>query len=181
MYGYKTYGNRQNALLNSKNQPVYYAGCVGVILDNITNTQKFFGGGEVESEKNNMKNDKDNHNDDIECIALTADRKTAVTGQRGPNPALFTWNAIEGGEKITRMSVPKGKSIKAVDISPDGKYVACVDGSVDHKLHVFDDTGKLVFSENGDKNVIYGVSFDQADESYKICTTGKRHVAFWDF
>jgi WD40 repeat protein len=168
-------------LLNANKEPVYYAGCVGIILDPIENTQKFFGGGEVESEKNNMKNDKLNHNDDIECIAMTKDRKTAVTGQRGPNPTLFTWNALEGGEKITQMSVPQGKSIKCVAISPDGKYVAAVDGSVDHKIHVFDDTGKLVFSENGDKNVIYGVSFSQKEGDYKICTTGKRHVCFWDF
>lgn len=81
-------------MLNANKEPVYYAGCVGIILDPKENTQKFFGGGEVESEKNNMKNDKLNHNDDIECIAMTKDRKTAVTGQRGPNPTLFTWNAL---------------------------------------------------------------------------------------
>jgi WD40 repeat protein len=128
-----------------------------------------------------MKNDKDNHNDDIECIALNRDRTIAVTGQRGPNPALFTWNALEGGEKITRMHVPNGKSIKCVAISPNGKYIAAVDGSVDHKLHVFDNTGKCVYSENGDKNVIYGVSFSQKEGDYTICTTGKRHVVFWNF
>jgi hypothetical protein len=35
------------------------------------------------------------------------------------------------------MVVPKGKSIKAVAISPDNKFIAAVDGSVDHGLHVF--------------------------------------------
>jgi hypothetical protein len=57
-----------------------------------------------------------------------------------------------------------------------------VDGSVNHKVHVFEvASGKCVFSQNGDANVIYDISFTNQPGQYTICTAGKKHVAFWEY
>jgi len=128
-----------------------------------------------------MKNDQDNHNDDIESISISADRTTCVSGQRGPAAAIFTWDA-KTGEKKTRIKVAGSKAIVACALSNDGKYVAAVDGSVDHKVHVFDaSNGSQKFSQNGDQNDIYDISFTNQPGEYTLCTTGKRHVCFWNF
>jgi hypothetical protein len=47
---------------------------LGVILDINSNTQKFFGGGQVENTAKNVANDENAHTDDILSIAISADR-----------------------------------------------------------------------------------------------------------
>jgi microtubule-associated protein-like 6 len=136
VYGYRTYNSRNNVYFNKNGCPTYFSAAVGIILDTASNTQKFFGGGEVDTEKNNNKNDVDCHNDDIECLAMSEDRCVAVTGQRGPNAAIFCWNT-ETGEKMCRMKASKSKAIVAIDISCDNKFIAAVDGSNDHNVWVF--------------------------------------------
>jgi WD40 repeat protein len=84
-----------------------------------------------------MKNDMDNHNDDVESLNISCDRKVAVSGQRGPHAALFTWDAVTG-QKMQRIKVNNSKAIVACALSVDSKLIATVDGSVDHKVSVFD-------------------------------------------
>lgn len=56
--------------------------CLGVILDKNSNTQTFFGGGEVENTSKQVASDAKHHNNDIMCMKVnnTGDRSTAVTG-----------------------------------------------------------------------------------------------------
>jgi len=53
---------------------------LGVILDPDTNTQKFFGGGEVDNTAKNVANDRNHHTNDIMAIAMSSDRNTAISG-----------------------------------------------------------------------------------------------------
>jgi microtubule-associated protein-like 6 len=48
-YGYRCFDTRQNVHFNSDGNAVYMAAALGVILDHGSNTQKFFGGGEVDN------------------------------------------------------------------------------------------------------------------------------------
>lgn len=56
---------------------------VGVILDQNTNTQKFFGGGQVDLKAKNVSNDNDHHTDDITALTISSDRRFAASGQVG--------------------------------------------------------------------------------------------------
>jgi hypothetical protein len=47
---------------------------IGVILDQGSNTQKFFGGGQVDTRAKNVSNDNDHHTDDITAITISNDR-----------------------------------------------------------------------------------------------------------
>ena len=110
---------------------------LGVILDHGSNTQKFFGGGEVDNTSKQTACDANGHTNDIMCISLTNDRTTAATGQVGSTPVLFIWDA-RSGEKKGRAKLPKGsRGINAVAFSSDGSKVACVDLHNDHNVYVY--------------------------------------------
>ena len=47
------------------------------------NHQEFFGGGEIGLSAG--------HNDEIESLDISPDRKFVATGQRGKNPTIFVW------------------------------------------------------------------------------------------
>ena len=44
------------------------------------------------------------HRDDILSIDISADRKTVVTGESGPQPAVHVWTAASG-EKISQFNL----------------------------------------------------------------------------
>jgi len=99
---------------------------LGVILDPKTNTQSFFGGGEVDCTAKNVANDNDHHTDDILSIAIDPARQTAVSGQVGSAPTIFCWDACTG-QKKNRIKIGKGaRGIAAVSINGDG-CIAAVD------------------------------------------------------
>ena len=155
--------------------------CLGVILDHNSNTQKFFGGGEVNDERRGEQNDQLMHNDDILGLEMSVDRTTAVTCQRGPKPTCFAWDASTG-EKKCRFTLPKGsRGISCISISECGNYMACVDQTNDHNLFVFDlSSGSQVFKQAGDKNKIYDCAFDRKPGSTTLMTAGTKHIKFWE-
>jgi echinoderm microtubule-associated protein-like 6 len=99
VYGYRCADSRQNVHYNADGKAVYMTAALGVILDHDANEQKFFGGGEVETTHKVDANDTDHHTDDIMSIAMSSDRLTAVSGQVGRAPAIFTWDALTGEKK----------------------------------------------------------------------------------
>lgn len=133
---------------------------LGVMLDTNSNTQKFFGGGESKNERRSGRNNQTCHNDDLSAIAISNDRSFAVTGQRGPYPAVFAWDSNSGDMK-TRVQLTKGaRGIAAASISSDDKYMAVVDMSNEHCISVFEiDNGTQCFNMNGDTNYIYDIAF----------------------
>jgi hypothetical protein len=53
---------------------------LGVILDQGSNTQKFFGGGPVDMRAKNVSSDENSHTDDITALTISSDRRFAATG-----------------------------------------------------------------------------------------------------
>jgi len=133
---------------------------LGVILEVAPNTQKFFGGGEVENTAKNRAKDTDHHTDDVMCISVNAGRDTAVSGQVGASPTIFTWDACTGAKK-QRMKVAKGaRGIVACDINAEN-MVCAVDLHNDHNVMVYDGSGSLVFKDKGDQNKIHDCAWDK--------------------
>lgn len=134
---------------------------LGIILDIASNTQKFFGGGQVENTAKNVANDELAHTDDITSIAMSDDRNIAVSGQVGSAPSAFAWDAKTGLKK-QRFKLQKGaRGINAIAISQDNKVVACVDLNDEHNVYFFDcDSGALIWKEKGDTNKIFDICFN---------------------
>lgn len=68
VYGYRCEDSRQNVYYNKDGNLVYMTACLGVILDKASNTQTFFGGGQVENKSKQVASDKYHHNNDIMCL-----------------------------------------------------------------------------------------------------------------
>jgi WD40 repeat protein len=153
---------------------------LGIILDIPSNTQKFFGGGQVANTAKNVANDEGGHTDDITAIAISSDRKWAASGQVGAAPAAFVWNAYTG-EKKQRFKLKKGaRGINAIAISNDNKYVAMVDLSETHDVYVYDiESGALVMTDKGDTNKIFDICFTAKNGDYSFATAGAKHIKFW--
>jgi microtubule-associated protein-like 6 len=99
VYGYRCADSKQNVHFNSAGEAVYMTAALGVILNRGSNTQKFFGGGEVANTAKNVANDQNHHTDDIMCLKVCPARATAVSGQVGSKPTIFTWDACTGQKK----------------------------------------------------------------------------------
>ena len=181
VYGYRSADSRQNVAWNESGKAVYMTAALGVILDPNSNTQKFFGGGEVENTSKQTANDNNGHTNDIMCSKICNHRKFAATGQVGSQPTLFTWNA-ETGEKAGRAKLDKGsRGINAVAWSKDNDMVACVDLHNDHHVYVFTNATSsldLKCKQKGSQNKIHDIAFDKT--SNRFCTAGSKHIEFWD-
>ena len=81
-----------NCHFNENGEAVYPTAALGVILDN-SNTQKFFGGGEVDCTSKQTASDFNGHTNDIMCCKVCPHRRMAATGQVGSCPTVFTWNS----------------------------------------------------------------------------------------
>jgi hypothetical protein len=80
VYGYRCEDSRQNVFFNSAGQAVYMTAALGVILDQNSNTQTFFGGGQVDMKAKNRSDDSLSHTDDITSITISNDRTRAASG-----------------------------------------------------------------------------------------------------
>lgn len=69
---------------------------LGVILDQASNTQVIFGGGQVANKAKNVSDDSKCHTDDITSITISKNRQYAVSGQVGSAPVAFLWDATTG-------------------------------------------------------------------------------------
>lgn len=154
---------------------------LGVILDPNSNTQKFFGGGQVDNTAKNVANDEQAHTDDITSITISQDRQWAASGQVGSSPSAFVWNAATG-EKKQRFKLAKGaRGVNAIALSADCKYVAMVDLADDHNVYVYDvASGALKYKEKGDTNKIFDICFSAKQGDYNFGTAGSKHVKFWN-
>ena len=179
VYGYRCADSRQNVYFNNAGQATYMTAALGVILDIDSNTQKFFGGGEVDSTAKNVANDNNHHTDDVMCIRVNDARDTAVSGQVGARPTIFTWDAVTG-EKKQRIKVAKGaRGIQSVSINEAGEICA-VDLHNEHQVYCFDASGNMVFKQAGSQSKILDICWDAKPGSSRFATAGKDHVYFWD-
>jgi len=180
VYGYRCADSRQNVYLNSQGQVVYMTAALGVILDHTSNTQKFFGGGQVDNTSKQTANDQNGHTNDITSICISSGRNLAASGQVGSSPVAFVWDAVTG-EKKQRFKLSKGaRGVNAIALSPDDKYCALVDLHNDHNVYVYDvGSGALVHKDKGDTNKIMDVCFSGQPGSHDFATVGQKHIKFW--
>ena len=181
VYGYRSADSKQNCHFNSEGNAVYMTAALGVILSPGDNTQKFFGGGEVAQESKMTASDFSGHTNDVLCCKVNNARDTAVTGQNGSQPVLFTWCSVTGAKK-GRAKLPKGsRGITACSFNRDGSKVACVDAHNDHRVYVFTTGGAELAQfgmEKGGGEKIHDICFDPNGDGFT--TAGVKHFYFWN-
>ena len=179
VYGYRCADTRQNVFFNDKGQVIFMTAAVGVQLDPSSNTQKFFGGGPVGPSHKAHDGAARQHSDDIMCLALSPDLRTAATGQVGSRPAIFAWDTTTMETK-SRWQLPKGsRGVKCIAWNRTGSRVACVDNHNDHWLRVFEvGESKPIYEHKMGSSVIYDVAW--CPEEDRFACVGKNTVYFFN-
>lgn len=153
---------------------------LGVILDQNSNTQTFFGGGQVDMKAKNRSDDALCHTDDITSITISSDRTLAASGQVGSAPVAFVWDA-QTGQMVKRFKLVKGaRGVDSIAMSIDGSKVALVDRSDNHNVYLFDMASGAGMQDKGDTNKIFDISFSARPGDMSFCTVGSKHIKFWD-
>ena len=158
--------------------------CLGVILDKESNTQTFFGGGEVENTSKQVASDANHHNNDVMCLDVntTGGRNLAVTGQVGKSPSIFIWDTTTG-QKINRFKLEKAaRAVAAVCISPNGDYIGTADKHNDHNVSIFkcSDSSSPVFQSKGGPDEIFDMAFSKKEGDISCWSAGVKHFAYWN-
>lgn len=181
VYGYRAEDSRMNCYYNKDGHVCYMTAALGVILDQKSNKQKFFGGGQVDNTSKKVARDDVGHTNDITAMDISNCRGLAATGQNGSRPVAFVWDSTTGNRK-ERFKLDKGcREVTAIALSPDNKLLALADNHNDHHLWVFDaDTGAKLKKENGGPDRIYHVGWSQQEGDSIICSVGVKHCEFWD-
>ena len=180
VYGYRAIDSRQNLYFNKQGHACYFTAALGVALNPDTNTQVWFGGGEVDCTAKNVARDTNHHTDDIMSIDMCSHKEKCVTGQVGSSPCLFVWGT-EDAKKWSRIKIPKGaRGIAAVAFNEDNHKIACVDLHNDHHVYAFEFQGTQIMKAKGDTNRIKDIAWSRKAGSTKFATAGTKHIYFWD-
>lgn len=178
VYGYRTYDCRQNLYFTQGGNLVYNVAALGVSHNYGTNTQKFFGGGMLTKK---AKVETNMHDDDILCLAISSDRKLVATGQVGPKPTVYIWDA-DTCAMVKRIQVNNkdARGIACIAWSEDGKHVAFVDKHNDHNLYVYKADGQIVYSDKTGPAEIFAICWSKAKGDNRLAIVGQKLIAFWD-
>lgn len=173
VYGYRCEDTRQNLFYTANpNEVVYMTAAVGVVLNKTTNTQKFFGAGNIKTARG--------HADDITALGLHPNKVLVATGEVGVDPKIYVWStANPAAAPVAELKLGRGaRAISAIGFSHDGKYIAAADLSNEHVVRVWEwQLGTLVHQENGGPDKILNLAW--ATNNYNFCTVGVKHIYFW--
>lgn len=95
-----------NLTTDERTEIFYSAAHTGIIYNYTTKTQKLLQG----------------HCNKITCTACSHDKTLIVTADSGQDSMLVVWDAVYGTPKRTYFS-PHENGVKAIDISPDSRYI----------------------------------------------------------
>lgn len=181
VYGYRAEDSRMNCFYNKDGHIVYFTAALGVILDQGSNTQKFFGGGQTDNSSKKVARDEVGHTNDITSMDVSGCGGLAATGQNGSRPVAFVWDSTTG-EKKARLKLDKGmREVTAIAISPCGKLVALTDNNNGHHLWVFDiESQAKVKKVKSGPDRIYHVGWSKKEGDSLIALAGSKHYSVWD-
>jgi len=162
IHGYRARDSKNNISILADGCVAYHAAAVGIIYDPEDHEQRFF----------------NKHIDDITAIAYSSDERTVATGEVGPKPSIYIWDACTMQELVKIRGKLK-KGIQALSFSPSGKILVGCAIDVDHHVAVFDvKSGSCLAMNKGGGNQIVDISMKNDGE---FVTVGVRHFKFWKY
>lgn len=182
VYGYRAEDSRMNCFYNKDGHAVYFTAALGVILDQGSNKQKFFGGGQVDNASKKVARDDMGHTNDITAMDVSGCRGLAATGQNGSRPVVFVWDATSGDKKA-RFKIQKGsREITAIAICPKNQFVAFVDNHNDHRIYIYDiEKGTEEKQQKTGNYRIYHCAWSKKSGDAIVAVAGVKTFALYDF
>ena len=118
----------------------------------------------------------EDHRDDVLCLAISKDGKTAASGAMGKKPRIVVYET----DTMKTISVLSGFHKRAVSsLALCGDLVASVGEDESHSVAIYNwKTGTLVASAKGEKNKVFGICFNE--DGTRLAQCGVNHIRFWD-
>lgn len=179
VYGYRSEEARMNCQFNHQGNAVYPSAALGIVFDYKNMKQTYFGGGKTDfGGRKQGDESKSGHSDDVTALAMSFSRKIVASGQNGPEPLVFLWDAVTA-ELICKKRLPKGgRLVTAIGISANDKYVCASDAAEKITAHVFEIAGGIKAIAKIEINMkIVHLAWSPHDEN-SFATAGKDHVIF---
>lgn len=171
VFGYRGKDCRNNLYYLPSHEIVYNTAAVVVLYNPISKTQRHY----------------TEHTDDIKCLALHPNKEIIATGQvaghakKEGKPHVRVWNALtlQTLKVVGLGTFQRGLSCIAFSVEDNGQHIVAVDDGNDHYLSVWDwDNKKKIAEAKGGNEAVLALDFHPND-SKRIITCGKSHIAFW--
>jgi len=179
IYGYRMDDSSMNCRYSATGNVIYYAATVGVVLNPISNTQKFFGSTGKSCSSNA-------HTNTITCMNMSYDKQFVCTAQIGRYPSVFIWNsetrALKATSSIIRLGEQKylPKSVTALAFSDNAEHIAIADANDEHRVYVYTTEGnKKIMMAPSLMGIIKAIAWNRKTGEKNFCTVGKKAVKFW--
>ena len=171
VYGYQCYAARQNLFYLNTEEIVYPCGSLVVAHNKATNSQRYLGGGSLDTAKG--------HTDDIIALAISSKKDLIATGEVGINPLICVWKVGNFDQPAYTFEQGLGsRGVGLLSLSSNNKYLAAVDISSDQNIRLYDLKQKsLVHTEKGYPGHIYSLVFGQKEGAF--ASVGISHLFFW--
>lgn len=162
VHGYRAHDARDNLRYLLDGRIVYSTAALGVVMDPVSREQQYFTA----------------HDNDIVSLAYHQDRNIVATGQMGKTPSIWVWDA-SSLEPLIELKGLLQREIVSVDFNEDGTKLVAVGKDNDHTIAVYDlDSGSVIASGSGDKNMVFACKFVPGDDS-QLVSCGVKHIKFW--
>jgi len=164
VYGYSGRICRNNVRYSVHCDVVYPAGALMVAYSSEKHSQKFMS----------------HHNDEILSVAAHPHGELFASGERGPLPRIFVWDA-SSMEAIVVLSGAHRVGVSAVAFSTDreGRWLASIGQDLEHVVCLHEwRSRQLVFSSRSCRTKILDVCFREGSSAFVVC--GEDYMSFWN-
>jgi microtubule-associated protein-like 6 len=166
IHGFRGFDTRNNVRYFN-NLVIYHAAALGVVLDPLKKTQRFFHG----------------HTDDI--MALTTyqspqDRLTSMlvaTGQQGKGNT-FIWEVKANSIKTISAIKTNQRSVHMLEFSKDGRLIISI--AEDKSIAISDwKSNNIIVNTKGEGGVTHDLTSILSSTNFSFVSCGDKHIKFW--
>jgi len=160
VHGYRARDCKNNIAYLKDGNIAWNAAGLGVVYDPTEHSQKFF----------------KEHIDDVTAIAFSPDQQHIATGEVGPKPTIYVWDALTMQVKHA-LKGKLTKGIQAIAFSPSGNVLAAVAIDDNHYVAAYNvQTGACLGCDKGDTAFIIELAFK---DDTQFASAGVKHYKFW--
>ena len=171
---------------NRNGDVVYMAAAVGIILHKNSNTQKFFGGGQIELEgKGGVERKTEGyrrHSGAIMALAMSIDRMFVATGELEYSlPRVYVWDT-QTANYHTEFELPENTfGVSALAFNNTTTHLAVADLHADHNIYIYALNGDkhYIFKERGGLSQIFDIAWSRKENDMRFISAGINHAKFW--
>lgn len=160
VHGYRGHDSFDNVHHTASGELVYPAGALVVVYDKQSHSQQFY----------------TEHTDDILSCTVNPAGTMVATGEVGRSAAIHIWDPATL-ETVHIISGVHQCAVVAMRFSHDGKKLASVDLSEEHKIAVINvESGEVMASTAGVEEKIFNIAWSGDN---KFMTAGIQHCSVW--